>query len=68
MSADTGTAPSVSPLMRIGRGKFAVTMLALVLLALLVVFGLLLGEQLFSVGTSNPWLTNSRSLASCRLR
>lgn len=49
MSADTGTAPSVSLLMRIGRGG-PVTMLSLVLLALLVVFGLLLGDQLFSVG------------------
>jgi simple sugar transport system permease protein len=36
-------------LTRIGRGG-AVTMLSLVLLALLIVFGLLLGDQLFSVG------------------
>jgi simple sugar transport system permease protein len=39
----------VSLLTRIGRGG-AVTMLSLVLLALLIVFGLLLGDQLFSVG------------------
>jgi simple sugar transport system permease protein len=49
MSAGTGTAQGVSLLMRIGRGG-PVTMLGLVLLALLLVFGLLLGDQLFSVG------------------
>ena len=49
MSAGTGTAQGVSLLARIGRGG-PVTMLGLVLLALLVVFGLLLGDQLFSVG------------------
>ena len=49
MSAGTGTAQSVSLLTRIGRGG-PVTMLGLVLLALLLVFGLLLGDQLFSVG------------------
>ena len=49
MSAGTGTAQSPSLLTRIGRGG-PVTMLGLVLLALLLVFGLLLGDQLFSVG------------------
>jgi simple sugar transport system permease protein len=49
MSAGTGTAQGVSLLARIGRGG-PVTMLGLVLLALLVAFGLLLGDQLFSVG------------------
>jgi simple sugar transport system permease protein len=49
MSAGTGTAQGASLLMRIGRGG-PVTMLGLVLLALLLVFGLLLGDQLFSVG------------------
>ena len=49
MSAHTGTPRRVSLLVRVGRGG-PVTMLSLVLLALLLVFGLLLGDQLFSVG------------------
>jgi simple sugar transport system permease protein len=49
MSVNTETAPRVSLLMRIGRGG-PVTVLSLVLLALLLIFGLLLGDQLFSVG------------------
>jgi simple sugar transport system permease protein len=49
MSANTGTAQGVSLLMRVGRGG-PVTVLSLVLLALLLIFGLLLGDQLFSVG------------------
>jgi simple sugar transport system permease protein len=49
MSAGTGTAQGLSLLTRVGRGG-PVTMLGLVLLALLAVFGLLLGDQLFSVG------------------
>ncbi|WP_158816813.1 ABC transporter permease [Methylocapsa sp. S129] len=49
MSADTRTARNVSLLTRIGRGG-PVTVLSLVLLALLLIFGLLLGDQLFSVG------------------
>jgi simple sugar transport system permease protein len=49
MSADITTARGDTLLMRIGRGG-AVTMLSLVLLVLLLVFGLLLGDQLFSVG------------------
>jgi ribose/xylose/arabinose/galactoside ABC-type transport system permease subunit len=50
MSVEAGTAGAgVSLLTRIGRSG-AVTMLSLVLLALLLVFGLLLGDQLFSVG------------------
>jgi simple sugar transport system permease protein len=49
MTAETVTARGVSLLTRVGRGG-TVTMLALVLVALLIVFGLLLGDQLFSVG------------------
>jgi simple sugar transport system permease protein len=49
MSAGTGTARRLSLLTRVGRGG-PVTMLSLVLLALLLVFGLLLGDQLFSIG------------------
>jgi simple sugar transport system permease protein len=49
MIADTWTPRRTSLLMRVGRGG-AVPMLSLVLLALLLVFGLLLGDQLFSVG------------------
>jgi simple sugar transport system permease protein len=49
MSANTGTAQGVSLLMRVGRGG-PVMVLSLVLLALLLIFGLLLGDQLFSVG------------------
>jgi simple sugar transport system permease protein len=50
MSADTGTARKISLLARVGRGG-PVTVLSLVLLALLLVFGLLLGDQLFRIGT-----------------
>jgi simple sugar transport system permease protein len=50
MSVETSTAQGASLLTRVGRGG-PVTVLSLVLVALLVVFGLLLGDQLFSAGT-----------------
>jgi simple sugar transport system permease protein len=50
MSVETSTAQGASLLTRLGRGG-PVTVLSLVLVALLVVFGLLLGDQLFSAGT-----------------
>ncbi|MGD0720894.1 MAG: ABC transporter permease [Roseiarcus sp.] len=49
MSAQTWTRDWPSLLLRIARGG-AVPTLSLVLLALLLIFGLLLGDQLFSVG------------------
>jgi simple sugar transport system permease protein len=50
MSVNTGTAPRLPLLTRIGRGG-PVTVLSLVLAALLLIFGLLLGDQLFRIGT-----------------